>query len=175
MFGFEGAAGPLVRGLVLTTVAVLWTVLLVRIVGLRGFSKMTSFDFVTTIATGSLIAQAGTRADWLEFLQAMVAIAAIFAVQWLLAKARQKSERIKSLLQNQPVLLMENGKFLDQAMEVTRVSRSSILEKIRQANIGNPARVRAVVLETTGNISVLSGDVDEEVLQGVERVPRGEA
>ena len=62
MFDLIDPFGPVVRGFVLTAVAVLWTVLLVRIVGLRAFSKMTSFDFVATIATGSLIAQAGTRA-----------------------------------------------------------------------------------------------------------------
>ncbi len=80
--------GPVVRGLLLTAVAVLWTVLLVRIVGLRAFSKMTAFDFVATVATGSLIAQAGTRAQWDEYLQAMAAIGGVFLIQWSLAKAR---------------------------------------------------------------------------------------
>jgi uncharacterized membrane protein YcaP (DUF421 family) len=122
MLGLEGFAAPLIRGLILTAAAILWTVLLVRIVGLRGFSKMTAFDFVTTIAAGSLIAQAGTRSAWSAFLQAMAAIAGIFLVQWLLAKARQKSDRIQQLISNEPVLLMENGQFLDRAMEETRAS-----------------------------------------------------
>lgn len=164
--------GPVVRGLVLTAAAVLWTILLVRIVGLRAFSKMTSFDFVTTIATGSLIAQAGTRSQWSEFFQALAAIAGVFLIQWLLAKARLSSDTFKSLIKNKPVLLMVDGEFQDAAMAATRVSRSSIMEKLRAADIGGRSEVKAVVLETTGNISVLQqrDQFDEQLLEGVQRI-----
>lgn len=171
MFEALGAAEPIARGIFLTSLAVLWTVLLVRIVGLRAFSKMTAFDFVTTIATGSLIAQAGTRSDWESFLQALAAMAGVFLVQWLLAKARQRSDRFQSLIKNRPVLLMEDGKFLEEALAETRVARSSVVEKLRAANVSSFDEVRAVVLETTGNLSVLSkGGVDERLLEGVERI-----
>ena len=74
MIDIMESGSPLVLGVVLTAAAVLWTILLVRIVGLRAFSKMTAFDFVTTIAVGSLIAQAGTRNDWAAYFQALAAI-----------------------------------------------------------------------------------------------------
>jgi uncharacterized membrane protein YcaP (DUF421 family) len=160
-----------VRGLILTGVAVLWTILLVRIVGLRAFSKMTASDFVTTIATGSLIAQAGTRSDWTEFVQSLAAIAGVFLIQWLLGKARLSSEGFQSLITNKPVLLMQDGEFIEAAMSHTRVSRSSIMEKLRAANVASPSDVKAVVLETTGNISVMQDkDFDERLLEGVQRI-----
>lgn len=162
---------PFIRGVVLTAVAVLWTVLLVRIVGLRAFSKMTSFDFVTTVATGSLIAQAGTRAEWPEFFQALAAIGGVFLIQWLLAKARKNSDSFQDLITNQPVLLMRDGEFLDGALSETRVSRSSVMEKLRAANVTDPSQVRAVVLETTGNISVLHGEeLDQSLIEGIRRI-----
>ena len=163
--------GPVVRGLFLTVIAVLWTVLLVRLVGLRAFSKMNAFDFVATIATGSLIAQAGTRSQWSEYLQALAAIGGVFLIQWLLAKARQKSGSFKNLVSNEPVLLMERGRFLERAMDETRVSRSDILEKLRAAGVTDVSEVRAVVLETTGDISVIRGDnLDDELMRGVQRI-----
>jgi uncharacterized membrane protein YcaP (DUF421 family) len=171
IFEFSEPFGPIVKGLVLTPLAVLWTMLLVRIVGLRAFSKMTAFDFVTTIATGSLIAQAGTRSDWPAFLQALAAIGAVFLTQWLLAIARQRSDRLQNLIKNKPVLLMEDGQFSDRAMEETRVARANIFEKLRQANVGSLSDVKAVVLETTGNISVMSREnFDRDLLEGVQRV-----
>lgn len=170
MIGLE-PFGPVLRGLILTSVAVLWTVLLVRIVGLRAFSKMTAFDFVATIATGSLIAQAGTRADWSEFFQAMTAIAGVFLIQWLLATARQHSKSLADLMSNCPVLLMENGKFLDEALAQSRVTRSSVIEKLRAANVSDIEKVHAVVLETTGDISVIHGEgFDQSLLAGVRRI-----
>lgn len=162
---------PLIRGVILTSLAVLWTVLLVRIVGLRAFSKMTSFDFVTTIATGSLIAQAGTRSQLPEFFQAMAAIGGVFLIQWLLAKTRQGSDGFQDLITNKPVLLMEQGEFLESALAETRVSRISIMEKLRAANVTDPSQVRAVVLETTGDISVLHGsELDASLIDGVRRI-----
>lgn len=163
--------GAVVRGLALASVAVFWTVLLVRIVGLRSFSKMTAFDFVATIATGSLIAQAATRNDWSQFIQAMAGIAGVFLVQWLLAKARLQSDGFQNLIKNKPILLMEDGKFLEKAMSESRVSRSSIVEKLRSANISDTSEVHAVVLETTGDISVMHGDgFDKSLLEGVQRI-----
>lgn len=163
--------GPFVRGLVLTSIAVLWTVLLVRIVGLRAFSKMTAFDFVTTIATGSLIAQAGTRTDWTSFFQALAAIAGVFLIQFVLALARQRSDKVRRLITNRPILLMEDGQFLEEAMSASRVSRSSVMEKLRAANVLDFSEVRAVVLETTGNISVIHGeDFDRRLIEGVDRI-----
>lgn len=166
----------MVRGIILTTVAVLWTILLVRIVGLRSFSKMTAFDFVTTIATGSLIATAGTRSELSEYLQALAAITGVFLIQWLLSTARLKWKAAQQLVQNKPILLMENGQFVDAAMDATRVSRLSILEKLRSANVARQEEVKAVVLETTGDISVMQKEgFDDQLLEGVERVQEPQA
>jgi uncharacterized membrane protein YcaP (DUF421 family) len=171
MIDIMESGSPLVLGLVLTAAAVLWTILLVRIVGLRAFSKMTAFDFVTTIAAGSLIAQAGTRNDWSEYFQALAAIGGLFLTQWLLAKARQRWTAAKRLLKNQPMLLMEHGRFLEDAMRESRVSRDNLFEKLRANGVADLAEVRAVVLETTGDISIIRGDtIDERLMEGVRKV-----
>ncbi|HZF93981.1 MAG TPA: YetF domain-containing protein [Allosphingosinicella sp.] len=147
--------GPLVRGLVLTAIALAWTIVMIRMVGLRSLSKMSAFDFVATIATGSLIATAATRDAWPDFAQALAALAAIFLVQWLLAAARRRSRRVRELVGNDPVLLVEDGRFIEAALAETRVTREEVLENLRAANVGSLAEVRAVVMETTGDISVL--------------------
>ena len=163
---------PVALGIALSAIVVLWTVFLVRVVGLRAFSKMTAFDFVATVATGSLIAQAATRARIDEFVQTLAAIGGVFLIQWLLAKSRQRLDWADDILTNEPVLLMDRGQFLEQAMTATRVSRSNILEKLRSAGVTDLAEVRAVVLETTGDVSIIRGsEVAEEIMEGVRRVP----
>jgi uncharacterized membrane protein YcaP (DUF421 family) len=174
MLELPGLAGPLVRGLVLTAIALGWTIVMIRMVGLRSLSKMSAFDFVATIATGSLIATAATRDAWPSFVQALAALAAIFLVQWLLALARRRSRRVRELVGNDPVLLVENGRFIEAALAETRVTREEVLEHLRAANAGSLAEVRAVVMETTGDISVLPGaDLDPALLAGVRRLGAG--
>ncbi len=161
----------LVRGFLLAVASLCWIVVLIRINGLRSLSKMTNFDFVMTIALGSLVASASQSSDWNGFVQALVAMAALFFVQWLAARLRRRFPAFEEASQNTPTLLMRDGGFLDAALERTRVSRSEIVAKLREANVLDISKVRAVVLETTGDVSVLHGSGLEEVLLEGVRVP----
>lgn len=170
MFGLSPHADAIVRGLVLGTVALMVIVILVRGVGLRSFSKMTAFDFVITIATGSLLATAATATEWTGFLQTIIAIGALMAVQVAMAAVRRGSEAASQVMENAPLLLMKDGTFLDDALAASRVTRADVHAKLREANALDLSRVRAVVLETTGDISVLHGDaIDPVLLDGVRR------
>lgn len=168
LFESLGSAAPIARALVLTAGAVAWTLLLARLVGLRAFSKATAFDFAATIATGSLIAQAGTRSELSDYVQAMAAIGAIFLVQYVLAKGRRWSAGFAKAVDNEPRLLMRDGRFLEPAMHDARVTRATLLEMIRKSDATSVADVKALVLKTTGDISVLTGeDLDPRLLEGV--------
>ena len=168
IFFADPTVDALARGAILASIALLWVVLLVRIVGLRSFSKMTSFDFVMTVAMGSLVGSASRVSEWTAFLQALAAMAALFAVQWILARVRKASQAVGKAIQNRPVVLMRNGKIDEEALKRTRVSRDNVLSKLREANVLDPSQVRAVVLETTGDVTVLhGGELDEAMLEGV--------
>jgi uncharacterized membrane protein YcaP (DUF421 family) len=155
---------------VLASAALAWVVLLVRVVGLRSFSKMTSFDFVMTIAMGSMVASASQSQEWPRFLQTIAAMAALFVVQFAAAKLRSASDTAAWVIQNEPVVLVRDGVILDKALKETRVSRDDLFAKLREANVLSLDGVRAVVLETTGDVSVLHGErLDEGLLHGVVR------
>ncbi|MDF1871241.1 DUF421 domain-containing protein [Vannielia sp.] len=161
----------LLRALLLSTFAVSWVILVVRVIGLRAFSKMTAFDFVVTVAIGSLLAGASQSTDWSGFAQASLASAALLGVQYIVARLRRASEAFENVVQNAPVLLMRDGEILTSALSATRVAEDDLVAKLREANVLNLSEVRAVVLETTGDISVLHGDsLQERLLEGVKRV-----
>lgn len=171
MFGLSPFVEVLVRSAALSTVALLWVVVLVRIVGLRSFSKMTAFDFVATVAMGSLLAGAAMATSWTGFLQAVLAMLFLLFAQWVLARVRIRSRRMREAMANTPVLLMENGRFCETALRQTRVAREDVIAKIRSANALRLEDVKAVVLENTGDISVLhGGQVDDALLEGVKRL-----
>ncbi|UWQ49087.1 DUF421 domain-containing protein [Leisingera caerulea] len=158
------------RAVLLSALAVSWIIFLVRIIGLRTFSKMNSFDFVVTVATGSLLAGASQATDWPGFFQSATAIATLLGVQFVVALLRIRSGTVESIIQNDPVLLMRDGVILEAALTATRVAESDLIAKLREANVKDLSQVRAVVLETTGDISVLHGDhLQDRLLSGVEK------
>ncbi|MAW98282.1 MAG: DUF421 domain-containing protein [Sphingomonas sp.] len=171
MFSLDTLPDTALRGLILTLAGLAWVILVVRIIGLRSFSKMTAFDFVVTLAIGSCLASAATASSWSVFAQAMIAIAALLAGQMGLALARNASSAVKTGLENEPLMLMRDGEFIEKALKISRVSRSDVIAKLREANALQLSRVRAVVLETTGDISVLHGNhIDAVLLEGVRNV-----
>lgn len=152
-------------------IALIWITLLIRINGLRTLSKMTNFDFVMTVALGSLVAGAAQAADWAGFFQASIAMAGLVAAQALSARLRKSSDTFEDFAQNEPVMLMRDGKILHDALKQSRVAKSDLIAKLREANVLDFSEVRAVVLETTGDVSVLHGDrLDEQLIEEVRSV-----
>lgn len=168
MFVDESFLDAIIKGVLLSALGISWIILLVRIVGLRSFSKMTNFDFVMTIAMGSLLANVSQSQQWSGFVQTLTAMASLFAVQYSMSRLRRWSQQIDRLVQNTPVLLMKDGVILRDALRATRVAEEDLIAKLREANALDLSSIRAVVLETTGNISVLHGDrIDEVLFKGV--------
>ena len=169
MFFDSSILDAIAKGSLLSAFGLVWIVLLVRVVGLRSFSKMTNFDFVMTVAMGSLLAGASQSSSWPGLLQTLVAMTSLFAVQYLVSTARQRSKQFDRVVQNTPVFLMKNGRILHRALQATRVTEEDLIAKLREANALDLSKVRAVVLETTGDISVLHGEnVDDALFNGVE-------
>lgn len=155
----------LVRGAVLAALFLVWVLVLTRLIGLRAFSKMAALDFVATVATGSLLATAATSTSWRSYLQAVAAVTALFALQFAFAKCRQRFERFRSLVDNTPKVLVRDGVVDEEMLRETRVCRDDLRAKMREANAKRFDEVRYVVLETTGDISVLHGEsVDGELV-----------
>lgn len=95
---------------------------------------------------------------------------ALLGGQWLIAQLRQRTNLL-AVLENEPLLLMDGPRFLEANMTQARVTRADVLAKLREANVTHLDDVLAVVLETTGDVSVLhgGGPLDERLLDTVRR------
>ena len=170
MFFDTAILDAIAKGSLLSALGLVWIILLVRLVGLRSFSKMTNFDFVMTVAMGSLLAGASQANNWPNLVQIFVAMASLFAIQFVVSTLRQKSKTFDELVENTPVFLMRDGRILHDNLRATRVSEEDLIAKLREANAIDLSTVRAAVLETTGDVSVLHGQhMDELLLKGVAR------
>ena len=151
-------------------------IVLVRVVGLRSFSKMTSVDFAMTVAMGSVLASTILSAAP-SIPQAAVAMASLFGIQWVVSRLRKDTDWMEDVADNEPIVLMAGERILRDNLERTRVTENDLWAKLREANVLDPSEVRAVVLETTGDISVLHGDPSGKalhpcILRGVREAER---
>ncbi|TYC52626.1 DUF421 domain-containing protein [Rhodobacterales bacterium] len=157
------------RGLVFSVTGLCTVILLVRFNGLRSFSKMTSYDFVMTLATGSLLAALVQADTWSSVSQVVFGLAGLFIIQHLIARLQVFSPSFDEAISNAPLMIVRNGEIDLRAMHSIRMSKASLFSKLRGANVSDLSNVRAVVVETTGDVSVIQGSKSaESVLRGVE-------
>jgi uncharacterized membrane protein YcaP (DUF421 family) len=127
---------------------------------------MSAFDFVSTVAIGSMMATTVMTKEP-PLLQGLVGLAALFALQWLAAALRRHTSWMTQWIDNEPILLMLDGEILEHNLSRTQVTRDDLIAKLREANALSFDQVRAVVLETTGDVSVLHGGKDAPALDPV--------
>lgn len=150
---------------VLISVAIIFTsiIIITRISGLRTFAKMTSFDFASTIAIGSILAAVVMNEDQ-SLIKGIVALGGVVFFQSMFALLVNKSKTFKSIFTNTPQLLMKNGEILYENLSKTNVGEDELMAKLREANVIHFDQVLAVVLESTGDMSVLHSSEKKEVM-----------
>jgi uncharacterized membrane protein YcaP (DUF421 family) len=137
-------------------------ILFTRIAGKRSFSKMSSFDFAMTVAIGSLLATTILSSS-VSLLQGVTGLAAVYTLQ-ISAALLRRYKGFKKAIDNSPLLLMDREKILHQNLRKARVAESDLRSKLRESNVLDLSQVRAVVFETTGDISVLhTSDKNQEL------------
>lgn len=147
----------LVRVLVVSPLAHLWLILVLRISGKRTLAQLNAFDFIVTVALGSTLATVllSSSVAWAE---GALALALLAALQLVAAWAAQRVAWIRRGLTSRPTVLCRDGTLLYEAMAAERVTEQSLHQAVRSAGVGGMELVAAVILETNGTVSVISVD-----------------
>ncbi|SDB33132.1 Protein of unknown function [Flavobacteriaceae bacterium MAR_2010_188] len=124
-----------------------------RIAGKRSFSKMSSHDFAMTVAIGSILATT-ILSKSTSMLQGIVGLAAVYCLQ-LGAALLRRIDFFQNLMDNKPMFLMDGPRILHENLRKARVTEGDLRAKLREANVLRLDDIRAVIFETTGDISVL--------------------
>lgn len=146
-------------------------IIFLRISGKRTLSKWNAFDFIVTIALGSILAGVILSKDTL-ILEGIFAAALLIILQFTITFLASRIDFIDNVIKANPTLLYYKGSYRTDAMKNQRVAKSEILSAVRTSSIGSMEKVEAVVLETDGEFSVIekseNSSGEESSLQDVE-------
>ncbi len=152
----------LLRILVVGICAYVGLVVLLRTTGKRTLSKMNAFDLVVTVALGSTLATVLLSSD-VSLSEGFLAFALLCGLQYIVAFVSVRSERFQNLVKAEPSLLFFRGDFLPGMLRKERVTEEEVLAAIRSQGLADVSQVDAVVLETDGSFSVVSGSPERPV------------
>jgi uncharacterized membrane protein YcaP (DUF421 family) len=142
------------RVIVVGVAAYVGVVFMLRITGKRTLSQMNVFDFIVTVALGSVLATLLLSKDT-ALAEGLTAFAVLIFLQFVITWTTSRSQWVLKVIKAEPTLLVADGRMLKGAMRRERVAAKEILAAVREAGEGDLAEVRAVVLETDGTFSVI--------------------
>lgn len=151
---FFDAWEPLIRIVVVGVPMYVSLVFLLRISRSRTLASMNAFDFVITVAIGAVFGRALT-ASAVSFTEAVLAFALLVSLQYIVTWIQFRSQLFHRVVTNPPALLYFQGEFLEDEMRKQRVTKSGLLTAARKENFASLKDVEAVVLESSGEFSVI--------------------
>ena len=148
-------------------------VLFVRLYGKRTTAQMNNFDWIVTVAFGSL-ASSGILMSKVSILDAVLAMFVLLTLQYSVTFLAFRNARFAEIVKSEPRILFYDGKFLKRQMKKERVTEAEILSAIRQHGFARVEDVQAVVLENEAQMSVLSYSEEQSssALQDIEPIER---
>jgi uncharacterized membrane protein YcaP (DUF421 family) len=150
----------LARVLLIGIPAYVALVFTLRISGKRTLTKLNAFDFVVTVALGSTLATVLLSKD-VSLAEGVVALALLVFLQYVISWGSVRLPWFSRIVKSEPTLLVHRGEFLEGAMREQRVTRGEVLSILRKDGITAVSHAAAVVLETDGSFSVITGDPPE--------------
>jgi uncharacterized membrane protein YcaP (DUF421 family) len=136
------------------TVIFFFVYLITRVVGKRELSTMEPFDLILLIVTGDLVQQAITQSDY-SVTGALIVISTIALLTVFVSWVNWRFRSMRSTLEGQPVVLVENGNMIERNMKRERITLEDIESEGRQQQITDLGDIRWALLETNGRISII--------------------
>jgi uncharacterized membrane protein YcaP (DUF421 family) len=135
-------------------VAFFFIFFLTRVVGRRELSSLQPFDLILLVVLGDIVQQGVTQSDY-SVTGLLLAGATIALLQITVSYVSYRVARLRPLLEGEPIVLIEDGRFIDRNLERERLTQEEVLEGARQNQIGSADEIQWAVLETSGNISFI--------------------
>ncbi len=166
----------IIRTFVITILAYICLIFFLRLSGKRTLSKMNAFDFIVTVALGSCLATVSLNKNVALTDGALVFLILIF-LQFLITTLSTRFEAVKYIVTNKPTLLVYKGEILYDVMKRERITKDELFAAARSNGVTQLEDLAVVVLETTGDITVIKKIEGEnaEALSTVSNFPLKQA
>lgn len=131
-----------------------FSVVALRYMGKRGVRQLTPFEFIVIIALGSATGDSMFYPE-VPILYAWLVIAAMVALDTLVANLQSRSKRVNAFMEGLPRLVIHEGRILEGELAAESLRVDELLSRLREKNIPNTGQIRYAFLEPSGNLGII--------------------
>ena len=125
-----------------------------RITGKRQIGELDVSELVSTLLISEIASIPIDDPD-IPMLNAIVAILLIVSIEIIISSVKNKSEKLKSVVEGTPDYIIYKGRLLQERLYENRISVNELLSELRTQGIGSIDEVEYAILEQCGSLSVM--------------------
>lgn len=151
-------------------------IVMTRLMGQRMLMKLTGFDMLLVIVLGAVMGRA--MMGYTPTFGTAVIVLVVLTVLELAFGRLSGRPRLSRMINNRAVCLVAGGRFVTHEMKRAHITRTEVLSELRKKGVHSLDEVAAVILERTGDMSVLRAGtpIDPQMIVGVRsagEIPHG--
>ena len=136
-----------------TLILYLVLVISIRLMGKRQIGQMEASEFVVTMLVANLAA-IPMQDVGIPLYSGLVPILTVLGAELVLSGLIMRSMLIRRLFCGKPVILIDNGRILQENLRRTRITLDELSGHLREKDVLDISTVQFAILETDGNLSV---------------------
>jgi len=140
-----------------STCVYIFIVVAIRLFGKKEIAQLSIIDLVFILLISNAVQYAMVGTDT-TIIGGLVAAGTLFIVNFILKYILYRFPGLSSVVQGNPLIIVHEGKVLEENRRKARISIAEIEEAVREHGVPSIEDVNLAIMEVDGNISVISND-----------------
>lgn len=138
-----------------TTGVYLFIIIALRVLGKTELAQLSITDLIFVLLISNAVQNAMVGSDT-SLGGGILAASVLFVLNLVFKKLKYKFPSFKKAIEGEPVLLIHEGKLLEENCRKNNITKDELLQAIREHGSDSIEDVDSLILESDGNISVVS-------------------
>ncbi len=151
-----------------SSVVYLFMLFAFKVFGKRELSQLSISDLVLVLLISNAVQNAMVGSNS-SLSGGLLAAAVLFSINYVVSYFKFKYKKVNNLLTSEPVLLVFEGKVKQKSLDDNFMTTEELMAAIREHGVEKLEQVHSAVLESDGNISVISKGDDHLKLTQYKR------
>lgn len=147
-----------------TTIIYILIVAAIRLFGKRELAQLSITDLVLILLIANSVQTAMVGVD-VSLTGGIVAAGTLFVLNYIFGKLFYSSKTISGIVEGHPIMLIYKGRILESNLRHAQITRDELEAVVREHGVEKIPEVNLAILETDGNISVLSNDFKHKTIK----------
>ncbi len=160
--------GSILHIVISTTCVYLFIILALRILGKTEMAQLSITDLIFVLLISNAVQNAMVGSDT-SLLGGITAATALFILNLILKRLKIAFPTFRKVIEGEPVILIYNGIVMEENCRKNGISEDELLQAIREHGSSSIEEVNSLILETDGNISVVSNDHKHHSIRRIKK------